>query len=277
MSIEEVYSIFSNVLRLYRFEGGNSYNYFDFNNMDSLTDFSNYIYFSKTQKHHYYYTARRMKQLIDREILTETGLSIKKSIVIQPDKFQEIIRLIENYPMDKRITSIEITTSLLIERLLLNNCTFRHLKPKGTNYIERVDTSSSKGGYGFSAEWLKVLKLLTYFYSYQRITREDFIDFVYAFRQNIINPNQKMDTVACVKDPTKRNIKLNRLAISSTSKYELIETLEVIVSKDLYFPFSFISQNPREKIKEITRIYCEEKNRLLNLLNTDDQRKRIKE
>lgn len=161
--------------------------------------------------------------------------------------------------------SIEFVLSPLIKKLLANNCIKNSRKEHGTYHIERVDNRQYGGGYGFFGDWLKVFHLFIYMYAYQRVTKEDLIEYLYAFRQREINPNFHISTVSFLADPNKRVVTLNENLQNDFSKYELMNALQNILKKELYFPNSYLGLNGEESVKKIMQDYTRERECILEL------------
>ncbi len=246
----------------YRFEGISSFHYFDFNNKDIFPKTLNYIYFSKSKIHHNFYIKLKIKQLLNNEILKDTDLRLSKYVIVDYNKYKEIFKLIENFKLSNNM-SIEVNVSPLIFILIENNYIFRHLKKKHSHYIERVDVKRpGYGGYGFSNEWLEVLKYLTYFYTYQRITKDDLLYFIDAYRYNIVQNNSNVNLVKFLNNTDRKTVRKNELAFDDFSKYALENTLKKIVEEKLYFSDSYLDKYKKEGIKKLIDNYCIEKEKL---------------
>lgn len=270
---EELYYQLLDFPKFYRFEGGKSFNHFSFEQGEILPKVNNYIYFSANSNHHFYYVAKRLKQLIDKEILYETKYAITKKVIVDSEKFKEVVSKIESAFIDEKQISIECIVSPLMKKLIANNCIKNSLKKHGDCRIELVDKRHRRGGYGFYGEWLEVFKTLTYIHAYQKITKEDLIQFVYASRQKIVNPNFQISIVSFLADPHRRILALNNNLKNDFSKYELMNALQVILEKGLYFSSSYLGINGEDSIKKIIQDYTLEKEYLLALLEENYERR----
>lgn len=254
---------YRNLSTFYRFEGASSFHYYDFSKENYLSSFCNYVYFSKSRLHHNFYVRQKLRQLIDREILADTDFKLTKNTIVSSGKYKEIIKKIEMFQLDDEM-SIEAKTSPLFKVLLKNNYTYRHLKNDNISFIERVDTKRpGDGGYGFSNEWLEVFDLLTYFYCYQRITKNDLLYYIEAFRYNVISNCERLNPVKFLESSDRRVIKINEKLYNSFSKYELTDVLERIKRKGVYLPNSYIDIYQDEAIKRIVSEYSLERERIL--------------
>ena len=152
---EELYYQLSDLPKFYRYEGLGSFTHFSFKEQTLLPRTDNYVYFSINSKHHFYYVAKRLKQLINKEILYETKYTITKNVVVNNEKYQEIIKNIENAPLEEKPMSIEFVVSPLIKQLLTNNYIRNFRKEHGDYRVERVDNAQSGGGMDFTENgWL---------------------------------------------------------------------------------------------------------------------------
>ncbi len=263
--IRKFYLQCSELPRFYRFEGTNSYNHFNFSNPEFLKGTNQYIYVSRTLKHHCFYVSKRLRQLINNIMLKGTGLSLKKSSVTNLETFKAILKIVGSSPTGEEQTSIEFTISPLFSKLLMNNSIHSSQKNSGELYIEKVDLKRSGGGYGFTEEWLELFQFFTYFYVHQRITRTDLINFLYAYRNNIVCGSLQFSKVPFLLDLEKKVIEENPNMASSFSKYELMDILERILEKKLYLPNSFLGEKQEDGIKQIVAEYLEEKEAMLEV------------
>ena len=118
-----------------------------------------------------------------------------------------------------------------------------------------------------------LLEQLTILYSYQRITREDMIDYLYALRNKVIDNNYKINVVGFLTNPSKRVVNINEKLSNHFSKYELMDCLEQIIEKQSYYPQSFLGINGKDGIKKVMQDYSEEKKRILKLTDSIYERK----
>lgn len=271
---EELYYELSDFPKFYRYEGTNSIKHYDLNTEVSfLTNLEHYIYFSASQKHHYYYVEKRIKQLIEKNILCQTKLALQNRIIINSENFREIVTRIENYSVEVKPISIEFTTSPILKKLLAKNFIITNRKKENIPYIERVDINRLGGGYGLSKDWLEVFTILTYIYVSQRITKTDLIDYVYNLRQRVINPNLSINVTGFLLDPKKQSIKVNNQLYSDFTKYDLMNALQNIVEKELFFSNSYMGQHKEDCIKKIIQEYTLERESILGLADAIYERK----
>lgn len=269
---EELYHSTPKLPKFYRFEGFNSFPFFNFQGDEYLTSILRYIYFSKSEKHHAYYVAKRLKQLISSEVLEGTGLKFDRKTLIDIGSYREIESCIESYSFENKSLSIEFSLSPLMSEMLQKNTVSNRTKGENDRRIEKVDYNTYGGGYGFCEEWLRVFNILTIFYSYHRITREDMLDYLYMFRRNLIKPKTFANPVIFLSDPKNRVIKINDKIYSDFSKYELMDALQKIVDTECYFKESIFAENPDEQIKRIVQEYIAEREQILDMSDSIYQR-----
>ncbi|MBP3635645.1 MAG: hypothetical protein J6J17_04265 [Bacilli bacterium] len=266
---EELYKNYPGLSKFYRFEGVNmSFPYFNAKNGNICIKSSDpYIYFSSSIAHHKYYVSKRLRQLIQNKILSFSEIKLDYKSLICFDTFKEIVRIIETYEMDDEMISYECSTSRIMLELLYKNTIDNRYKSSGDRRVERCDQTKHKGGYGFCEEWLEIFNLLTYFYCYQKITRDNLIDYLYAKREKILNPSLANGPCAFLREKN-RIITINNNLFNSYGKYDLMDALERIIEKGLYFKGSNLDKDSYGQIKRVINQYCEEKEKILRL--TDD-------
>ena len=155
----------------YRFQGHNSFDYFDIrNNRFKNSDY--YVYFSRGLYHHYYFTIRRIRQLLNTVILEGEDEMISRKTLSNPEKFGHIKSLVFNSDKIGELTSIKLVCDNNFDRLIRENCANNRNKPPYRG-VERVDRKVYGGGYGVTGPWLDLMNHLTYFSSYSRITGDD--------------------------------------------------------------------------------------------------------
>lgn len=196
-----------------------------------------------------------------------------KKAFLDSGNFNEMVRRIENWQITEKIQSIEFSLSPIIEEILENNSHLNIKKEKSDKRIESCDKRQYRGGYGFCDEWLTVYNLLTYFYGCQRITKENILEFMELYRFCLIKQERTLSATNFLLDESCRTIKINERIYDDFSKYELMNALEIIVEKELYFPESMFSNNPEQSIKKIIQAYTLERERLLELSESIYRRK----
>lgn len=260
---------------LYRFEGASSRINYSFQQSHFYSiDLHRYIYFSKSNRHHGYYTAKRLKQFINQKILSNSELSLSYPTLLNHDVFKKILSEIENYDSFEPMMSIEFRLSSLFQKLLEKNYVSNHRKAKQDRRIECVDVTKYQGGIGLCGSWLTVYQILTYFYCYQRITKENLFDFLYALRYNAIHSGSslRVEPTSFLLNSKNRVVRLNEQLHYDFKKYELMNALQEIVEQHLYFPNSILATQSGDEIRRIVEQYCSERNFLLQLSEEEFQR-----
>lgn len=252
---EELYYCMDEYQKFYRFEGDKSFHFFSLEPTNHLMKTPKYVYFSASNKHHAYYVSKRLRQLIEQDILEETDLNLSKSTFMDKRAFNEVIQLVENYQLDDKMLSIECSTSPMISELLAMNFVSNTRKKSNDRRIERVDQQLFSGGYGFCGDWLEVFDLLTFFNSYRRITTSNMIEFLQISRRIVLGDKTGISPVGFLEDSRNLVVGVNPKVYSDFSKYELMNSLERIVDDGLYTKRTQLYRNPDEEIKKIVQEY----------------------
>lgn len=91
------------------------------------------------------------------------------------------------------------------------------------------------------------------------------LDFLYALRRNLLNPDLEINLISFLLDPRNQNIRINNKLYSDFTKYDLMNALQNIVEKGLFFPESYFAENPNESVKKIIQAYTRERECILEL------------
>lgn len=266
-------SIYNNVVQelnvghytkeLYRFQGANSFECFDVKNncfVDDNKDF--YVYFSTSVHHHKYFTTRRLRQFINKVVLSDTEYSLCRNQLRDSKAYSNIRNLVLNSPKIYGLNSIRLIYDKSYYELLLSNCSFNKNKP-AKKVVERVDHRIYNGGYGITGEWLSLLEHMTIFSCTQRITRE-----------NILTLVQNMKFNNSVNAFTNANFllqngyyQINKNIYNDFTKYDIMNDLEQIVEKGLCLETSELYKNPTATIKKTVLDYQNTRQKTLRLLS----------
>jgi len=243
---------------LYRFQGSNSYNCIKPNTIDN----NGYLYFSNSLDHHKYFSLKRIKQLLNKE-LQELDLSLSLQYLHNPETYSYIKRLVINSENIKDLYSYRLVYDKNYLSLIKDNYFYQDNKPSNST-IERVDRRVYGGGYGVKDEWKDLLSYLTLFISKQEITREDVLLILSNMKKtNKINYKNNLDHII---DSELSNITLSEYLKSDFTKYDIMNTLELIIEKGLYNPNSELGKEPTKTIKEVVNHYQKTKEKTLQLL-----------
>lgn len=265
---EMLYQNMENLSSFYRFEGYHSTNYYDvsiFENKDLLNP-NHYVYFSKNAIHHAYYKNKRILQLLNREILFGLGLDLRTQTLCDYDKTCRIIKCINNDPISKSLNSIEFCFCTEFLKIIKNNGEI-NMKPKEKRGIEIVDLKRKGGGYGFCNDWLKLFNLLTIIYYYRQITLQDIQETFRIYRMHKLHCVESIKTTSLLqsqKSPQK--IIINPQLQSSFTKYEIADSMELLIDQGLVNPNSTFGKYPRETIKNTISCYEKTRKRTLETL-----------
>lgn len=219
-------------------------------------------------KHHNYFVSKRLKQIINNQILHQLGYKqLNKVTLLNPEVYNTILANLDNLSTTD-LTSIEFKVLPLVNLIINNNSIKTKDKDTSDRRIERVDSTVCGGGYGFVDEYLKLFDLLTFFYSYQKITSDNIAQYLYNYRRRIIENNTKIISTSFLSDESKRIIRINPTLFNDFTKYELMETLEKIIDAEKYFSASIFAQNPSQQVKSIIQDYNMKRERVLKLADT---------
>ena len=84
------------VNEFYRFQGANSFEYYNIKSNHFDNSGNHYVYFSRTKNHHYYFSVRRIRQLINTTVLKNTPYIISNKQLKDDRTFHQISNLIIN-------------------------------------------------------------------------------------------------------------------------------------------------------------------------------------
>ena len=253
------------VNEFYRFQGSNSFEYFNIKS-NRFDDSNHYIYFSRTRSHHYYFTIRRIRQLLNKVVLNDTTYSISNKELENEESFKKIINIVLNQENLKGLKSISLVCDNTYYQLLKENSIYNTIKKNSPYLIERVDRRIYGGGYGVSSAWLALLNDLTLFSSCVRITSIDILNILKNMRR------EKKLTSPClisnILDNKERIYRLSDNLYDDFHKYNIMNDLETIYEHKLYFENSSFANNPSKNIKDILVNYQRNREKVLKLVDT---------
>jgi hypothetical protein len=252
--------------KFYRFEGYTSYPYFGNQFSEELLNLNSYIYFSSSFNHHMYFTNMRIRSYIDKEIMRPMGLSFCSRYLIDSCTFNQIEDNLRNHDTQK-LASISFITSSVMNNVLYRNSISNHRKSSDDRRIERVDTTKKGGGYGLPDLYLHLFQILTFAYTYQRITKDNLIEYLHILRYNLTTYNKKINPTEFLTDESLKSIKLNEHVFSDFSKYEVLNILEEIYERGLYFNDSVFADP--SNIKSLLLRYVEDKDYFLDCCSSE--------
>jgi len=248
----------------YRFQGGNSYPYFNIiGDNCRVSNSANYTYFSKSINHHKYFIAKRLTQLVGDIVLEKTDIPYTKARLYSHDEYKRIQKCIAESEKLDDLESLRFIVSDTFYELLDSNFQYNDGKEKGSRIIERVDRKIYGGGYGISDEWLKLFNLLTIMYGRQTITKNDVLTMLKNIRMGY---KTRVESISFLKLSECPYI-FNKDIFSDFIKYQIIDALEEILDKGLYNEESEFGRNPKVKIKQITGRYMYLRDKVLRSID----------
>lgn len=248
-----------NVDELYRFQGYNSKHMLDLKNDGfSLNNDDKYFYFSKSLSHHKYFMVKRIRQLVN-YILLETPYDLSSKYIRSNDDFNNITKFVFNSDKIKNLNSMKFVYDSSYYKLIKDNACYNDENKSGY-MVERVDRRVFGGGYGISKEWLKLLEILTFFYSYVNIDESCIKKILKNMK---INGN--VTSLYNVDFLNFQNYKLNPLIFNNFTKYQIIEYMEQIVENNLVLKGSELEKYPSKSIKATVDSYHDTREKVLTL------------
>lgn len=249
---------------LYRFQGGKSFECFDIkNNRFVAEQFGKYAYFSGNKYHHLYFSVRRLRQLINNIILSETEYSLCTKQLYNTDKYIKICKLIENSDKLESIYSIKMLADKTFVELIKEN-SFRSDRKPNSGCIERVDRRVYSGGYGIKNEWLELLELTTFFTSYYKMSTDRILEIVNNMRKSG-KINSIYNLISLLDESY--NVKINTMIFNDFVKYEIVNLLEQIIEKRLCNENSELYKNPNTAIKNTVNDFLTTREKTLKLVD----------
>ena len=224
-----------------------------------------YIYVSNSQDHHMYFTMKRLKQMLGRAYLQETGEELTNQSV-RLEKNQPVIKHLVLYSGAlEPLFSYQLVCSGAMEQLMKENC-IRNDQPKnGKRYVERVDRRVYGGGYGLGDEWKDLFNYLTYFQAGTRITRNDLWDIIREMRKTG-KLTHKDHIKGIINDKERYAFAINAHLLDDYNKYNIINALDRILEKGLVLPDSSLATDPRRVTREVVEEYERGREKTLELL-----------
>ncbi len=254
----------------YRFEGHNSFDNFDIKRNRFVTDQDRYIYFSRTERHHYYFTLKRIRQLLNAVVLKDTPYMLSRKQIEDEESFHRIKELVINSEKMRGLSSIRLVCDSHFNTFLQENSINNQHKSKDIG-IERVDRKCFGGGYGVSGPWLDLLNDLTYFSSFSRITLQDVLDLLDEMKKLHSQGNPKL--MKSILEKKYRIFKISPSLYDDFHRYTIMDDLERIYEQGLYLPTSSFATNPQKTMGDILCSYQKEKEKVLSRIDESFHRK----
>ena len=238
---------------LYRFQGGNSYHLLSIRNQNHSYNKNGYVYLSGSVEHHKYFMVKRLRQLINEEILKNEPFSLTSTNLSNTSSYNAIKTLILNSDKIADLYSTRLICQKELFHLIKEN-SFNQREKISTNSIERVDRKVYGGGYGLALEWRYLLGCLSYFTATTRINRNDLLDVVIKMKTTgkMTYKDHMRDIVT---DVDRYQFKMNPNILSDFNKYEIVNILETLLEKGLVREGSELSENPRKVMREVVDDY----------------------
>lgn len=259
------------VNELYRFQGANSFDYFNIKKNKFYDDIENkYVYFSKSIDHHKYFTIRRLRQFLNQIVFIDDDITLCRKNLRDIGTYNMMKNIISNSDLIHDLSSISLIVANDYYKLLMDNCCSTHNKISSKAIVERVDRRVYGGGFGLSEEWLRLLNHMSLFTTSLRISRADILEMLQKMRaKQGVNMISSADFLL-----QHRSYLLSDNLYNSFIKYDIMNDLECILDKGLCLESSELNKKPTETIGEIISNFQSQKENTLKILEKSYNRKR---
>ena len=246
---------------VYRFQGAKTKSKFSV--CDEVS--RDYIYFSTSLEHHEYFTVKRLKQMLNEQLMHEYGIIFSNKTLHGTYTYPAIKNFVLNSDSIKSLYSFRLITCRAFDGLIKDNYQYNMSKQKNSRCIERVDRRVYGGGYGVADEWKQLMVYLTYFSAQHKISREELLELIrnMAMSGKISNKNNIEFILGA---DSKYMYEINPHMESVFNKYNIINTLEAILEKGLFEQTSELARNPHRTIREVVDEYEKGREKTLELL-----------
>lgn len=253
-----------NAKEFYRFQGHNSFECYDIRNNRFNNEKNHYVYFSKSIDHHYYFTIKRIRQLINTIVLNDTHYKISRKQLKDPVSFNNIKSLVFNSEKVRNLNSISLVCDQKYYALLRENCINNMEKTKESG-IERVDRRVFGGGYGITGTWLYLLDDLTYFSSSIRISVIDILKMLDIMHSSDMQTSPNL--IKNILEQKSRTYKISANLFNDFHKYNIMNDLERIYDENLLLSTSQFGTNPSQTMKNVLITYQKNRDKVLILID----------
>ncbi len=254
------------VISMYRFQGGQSYPYYDVKN-NSFEEKDYYLYLSSTKAHHQYFALRRIRKYLNNDLLQNTPYMITNCQLQNSKKYMAIKNLILNAEKIKSFTSVDFVCDQSFLKLLRENAVSNRRKKKSPTCIEKVDFNSYGGGYGIKEDWLLLFQDMILCKTVKTIHQKELIELLKTLRRT--GKITYFDALSSYF--VEKNYTINENYFTDYHKYVIKNHLENIVDKGLYLENTSLALRPKEVIKEVSSSYQKRKEKVLTYLEKQDK------
>ena len=251
---------------LYRFQGGNSMEYYDIKRVAFLEESrESYVYLSQALDHHKYFTIKRIRQLLNNVVLYNTEFQVMRKQLQDIKCYKEIKKIVLNSDKIPNLYSVQLICDNNATTLLKENSFSRKAKDN-ERVLEKVDSRFYGGGFGVTSEWKELLECLTFFNGYHRIDREDILFLLTSMRtMNRVNGKDGINI-----SPDNQNyysFGISPRLESNFTKYAIMDSLERICENKLYSPKGTLAKEPIKTIKKVVEDYEKRRDKILTLVD----------
>lgn len=274
-SLEKILKEFKedNILdTLYRIESNQSTQNMQINDRGIIycQDSNLYTYFSISQRHHDYFSEKRLYDYI-KECARKEGLRITKNSFINNESYKKIKNLViqDDFDKDCSFKSIKMNLPYTFKQVIKNNSLQAHEKCIYEKRIpERSDPRTFSGGYGVCGPWLDLLLNLTFIYESHTLDYKDYLEYlkIKKYLVEIGHTNTKGGQLPFLKKANYR-VTINKDIFSPYHKYCIANSLEQIRDEKLLLPQSDLALNFKQETRSIISNYEETREKLLRKLD----------
>ena len=247
----------------FRFEGGKTNSRFDINSEDN----EGYIYISNSLNHHMYFSLKRIKQILNREMLELEHMPLTCKTIRDCEIYPRIKNLILYDENLSSVYSFRLGSCPIVDSLLRENAVYPNRQETKNKSAQRVDRRVYGGGYGLSEEWKRLFAALTYYTARTKITRKDLLELLAKMRATG-KLTQKDNIKFLLSDNDRYQYRINHNLESDFHKYSIIDALESILERGEAREDSTLANNPKKTIRRVVEEYERGREKTLRLLET---------
>ncbi len=229
-----------------------------------------YTYFSISQRHHDYFSEKRLYDYI-KECAKKVGLKMSKNVFINDKSYNKIKNLVIQDGFDNgcNFKSIKINLPYTFRETIEDNSLGVSKKSLSEKRIpERSDPRTFGGGYGVCGPWLDLLLNLTFLYESHTLEYSDYINYLRIKR--ILTQrgyaNSKGGQLPFLEGANYR-IMINEDIFSPYHKYCIANNLEQIRDEELLLPQSRLAKNFKQETKAIISTYEKTREKILKKMD----------
>lgn len=238
---------------LYRFQGGIAPKRIvvEGKNKIIIPNEDAYTYLSKHEDHHKYFAKRKIKQVITR-ISKSEEFDLYNYNNVRYQDYRNLLEDILTYSLE--YGSFE-SIKFFVEPSFINLLEDNYIYPKENvitcKFVNRVDKTIKEGGYGIADEWQNLFKLLTLGHQVQIISIDEIIFMIKKMNYSCRDTNKIMSFL----DKNNTQFEINEKILSTFTKCEIKDSMQLIIDRKLYKEGSTLDTNPSLVINQTIENY----------------------